>query len=136
MLFKKKLTIFKKKGRFLHPVIYAFAKSNKKIFLTNKNFTLNIRSSSFIKIFFSKIFNVHTGRRFLMNDPLDMRAALLSYPSYRFKLGQFAFTRHIHEKRHFTFGTKLVLEDLKRKEGVIFKPKKKKNIYFQNGARS
>jgi ribosomal protein S19 len=134
---KKKLSIFKKKGRFLHPIIYAFAKTNKKIFLTNKNFTLNIRSSSFIKNFFSRTFSVHTGRRFLINDPIDMRAPLLDYPNYKFKIGQFAFTRTIHQKRYVRPGTLLVLADLKRKEGIIFKPKKKKKYIFSKyGSRS
>ena len=133
--FSKK-SIFFKRGRFIHPILFAFAKTTKKTFLTNKNFTLNLRSSSFLKIFFFRTLNVHNGRKFFANDPVFMKPSLLAYSKYNFKIGQFALTRPIHEKRRIVPGRQHVLDDLKRKEGAVFKPKKKKNIFFLNGPRS
>lgn len=118
------------KGKFLHPVIYKFAKLKKKEFLLKKNKNLNIRSSFYLKKFINCIFKIHNGKDFVINDPIALKAVFKIYPRYNFKIGQFSYNRHIFIRGRRLRGLSLLFDDIKKKRGLSIKLKKKKRLIF------
>jgi len=117
------------KGNFLHPVLYRFAKNkNSKEFRSKLN--INIRSSCFLKIFTSKIFRIHNGKYFVVNDPISLKILFKSNPYYNFKLGHFSYNRQVIARGRNNRGITIINRDLKKKRGVSVKLRKRKKMIF------
>lgn len=119
----------KKKGNFLNPLVYKFAKYKiEKIFFKNKPF-YNIRNSSCVKNLIKSTFNIHNGRDFIKNDIQYMKEVYKKQPFKTFKLGQYSYNRRpINRNRRSEIY--LIFKDLKRKKGIDVKFKKKKKRFF------
>lgn len=121
----------KRKGNFLSPEIYNFAKSNEKKFINHtSNEFLNIRSSSYLKKFCDCIFKVHNGKYFVVNDPMELKSVFKVYPFYNFKIGQFSYNKQIIIRNWNRHGAKIIEEDLKKKKGIYIKNNKKKKFIY------
>lgn len=128
-----------KKGFFVHPIIYNFAKKvdvlkqNKLNFhYVNQYRNLNIRSSFYINRLRDIIIYAHDGRDVLPSHPYDFIKN-----KYTFKIGQITYNRHILEKRSPKANTNYVINDMKKKRGAVLKvARRKKYTYFKYGSLS
>ena len=128
-----------KKGFFVHPVIYYLAKNihaikkNKlKFNYVNRDKTFNIRSSFYLNRLRDVVIYAHDGRDLLPSHPYDFIKN-----KYSFKIGQITYNRHLPEKRTPKWGRNIIINDMKKKRGLILKvSRRKKYIYFKYGTSS
>ena len=123
----------KRKGNFLSPEIYNFAKSNEKEFINmSSNPYLNIRSSTYLKKFSDCTFRVHNGKFFVVNDPMELKSVFKKYSFSAFKIGQFSYNKTIISRSWNSSAVRIIAEDLKRKKGIFIKNNKRKKYVYTN----
>lgn len=128
-----------KKGFFVHPVIYSFAKKARFLKKSVANFkyvhdikTFNIRSSFYINKIRDIVIYAHDGRDLLPSHPRDFVKN-----KYTFRIGQITYNRHLPEKRSFKWNRDYIIQDMKKKRGLILKvARRKKYTYFKYGTPS
>ena len=128
-----------KKGFFVHPIIYKYAKKIR--FLRKSDIsltyvsdikTLNIRSSFYINRIRDVMIYAHDGRDLLPSHPHDFIKN-----KYTFRIGQITYNRHLPEKRSFKANRDFIINDMKKKRGLILKiARRKKYTYFKYGSSS
>lgn len=120
----------KEKGKFINPTLYKLLRKKVTVFkFENKPF-LNIRSSSYLKIFNECTFDIHTGRKFVKNDNVLLTKIFKEYPFYNFKLGQISYNRVLIERNRVKIPA-AILMDLKKKRNVDLRLKKRRKITFE-----
>jgi len=117
------------KGKFIQYIIYKKFKDGVRDFKIDKYF--NIRKSFFIKKFINCSFNVHNGKYYVKNDPVHFSLALKEYKNFSFKIGQFSYNKHVHARGGPNRNLHYLLQDIKKKRGVLIKLKKKKKLVFE-----
>jgi len=116
------------KGRFIQYIVYKKFKKGVREFKIDKYY--NIRKSSFLNKFANCSFSIHNGKFYVTNDPIYFSLALKDYKNFHFKLGQFSYNKQIQTKGGQNNGIFFLLEDIKKKRGVLVKLKKKKKLIF------
>lgn len=128
-----------KKGFFVHPVIYYFAKKANDLkegklnfHYINRDVNFNIRSSFYINRMRSIIVYAHNGRDVLPSHPHDFIKN-----KYTFKIGQITYNRHLLEKRAPKVNRDYIISDMNKKKGAVLKvARRKKYTYFKYGSSS
>ena len=117
------------KGKFIQQIIFKKFKNGVREFKIDKYY--NIRKSFFLNKFINCSFSIHNGRFYVSNDPVYFSLALKEYKNFSFKLGQFSYNKQIQTKGGQNSGIYLLLEDIKKKRGVLVKLRKKKKLIFK-----